>query len=123
MFFKKENIFYLISVFTILVIRVWVFLFPLRKIIIFGILIHHFWIGIIIILFVLLLPRKYLGLKEILFPIGLGVAVDELIYMILGGGTVKDYWSPYSVSGVIIMMAIIFIFRDSIAKKMYENNN
>lgn len=115
---KKENIFYLILVLTILVIRTWVFFFPLRRIIISGVLINHFWLGIILILFSLLLPKKYLKLRVVAFPIGLGLIIDELIFIILGGGTVNDYWSIYSLSGVIILMVIVFILRSKFVKNI-----
>lgn len=115
---KKENIFYLICILTMLAIRTAVFLFPQRKIIIDGTIIHHFWIGIILTLLVLLLPQIYNGLRIIIFSIGLGLVADELIYLLLGGRTVSEYWSIYSVSGAVIMAVIIFLIREKLARKI-----
>lgn len=53
-----------------------------------------------------------------LFAVGLGLTADELIFLILGGGTVNDYWSIYSVSGAIIMAAIVFSMRKTLAEKI-----
>ncbi len=50
--------------------------------------------------------------------IGLGLAADELTYIILGGGTVSDYWSVYSLAGVIMISAIIFATRDWLTRKI-----
>lgn len=112
---KKENIFYLIFILTILAIRTGVFFFPQRKIIIDGVIIHHFWIGIILISLALLLAKRYSKLKRILFPLGLAAMADELVYIAFGGATVSDYWMNYSVFGAIILSAIIFFLRKKIA--------
>lgn len=111
---KKENLFYIAYILTILVIRIGVFLFPQRKIIIDGTIIHHFWIGVILVLIFLIIPKIYNSFRMILFSIGLGIITDELIFMILGGGTVQEYWSIYSVSGTIILAAITFVIRKEI---------
>lgn len=115
---KRGNIFYFIFILTILAIRLGVFLFPQKKLIIGGTIIHHFWIGAVLILFVLLLPKKYTGLRIIMFSAGLGLVADELIYIILGGRTVSEYWSIYSVVGAIMMTAIIFATRKRLARKI-----
>jgi hypothetical protein len=115
---KKGNIFYLIFILTILAIRTWVFFFPQKKLIINGMAIHHFWIGAIIILSVLLLLNNYNRLKSILFPIGLGLTADELTFIVLGGGTVRNYWSAYSVFGTLIILIVIFLTRKKIMEKI-----
>lgn len=115
---KKENIFYLIFILTILAIRTGVFLFPHKKLIIGGMIIHHFWIGAILILFVLFLLKRYDILRIIIFSIGSGLAADELIYIILGGRTVSEYWSIYSIFGTIMMAVIIFPIRKRLTVKI-----
>lgn len=114
---KKEDIFYFIFVLTILVIRLEVFLFPSNKIIVAGIRINHFWIGVILILFVLLLSKRYNGLRIAIFSIGLGLVADELIFMIFGNRTINDYWSIYSISGLIMTMIIVLVSRKKLVRK------
>lgn len=115
---KRSNIFYLIFVLTILAIRLEVFLFPTNKIIVDGIRINHFWIGVIFILIVLFLLKNYNLFKMVLFSIGLGIVADELIFMILGDRTINAYWSVYSITGLIISMVIVFIFREKLLSKI-----
>lgn len=118
----KGNIFYLIFISTILAIRLGVFILPQRKLIIGGMIIHHFWLGVILILFVFLLFKMYNGLKVIMLSAGLGLASDEFIYIILGDGPVSNYWSIYSVSGTVVISAIIFVARNRLVKKIYKEN-
>jgi len=54
----------------------------------------------------------------ILFPVGLGIVADELIFMIIGNRTISDYWSLYSVFGVIMIIAIVFVFREKLLSKI-----
>ncbi len=115
---KRKNIFYFIFILTILATRAWVFFFPQKKLIVGGMVIHHFWLGVILILFVLLLFKKYGGLRMAAFSVGLGLAADELTYIILGGRTVSDYWSIYSVTGTIVILAIVFMTRNWLTRKI-----
>lgn len=119
---KKENKFYLIFISTITALRLWVFFFPLRKLMFNGAVIHHFWVGIILLLMVFAIKKRYNIAAGILFPISCGIIADELIYILFGGATVAEYWSGYSVLGFIIMAAIVFIFRGAITEKFYKNN-
>jgi hypothetical protein len=117
---KKENIFYLIFILSIFIIRIEVFLFPSNKIIVDGLRINHFWIGVVLILIVILLSKRYDILRTILFPIGLGIVADELTFMVLGSRTINDYWSIYSLSGVLIFTVIVFVLRKKIVDKIYK---
>lgn len=117
---KKDDIFYIILVLTILAIRLEVFLFPANKIIIDGIRINHFWVGVILVLIVLFLSKSYNALRMILFPIGLGLVADELVFMIFSNRTINDYWSIYSVSGLVIITIIVFIFRKQLLSEIYK---
>lgn len=115
---KRSNAFYLIFVLTILIIRLEVFLSPTNKMIVYGIRINHFLIGVVLILISLFLSKSFNLSKIILFPIGLGIVADELIFMIFGNRTINDYWSVYSITGLILSMAIIFMFRKKLLSKI-----
>lgn len=116
---KKENIYYLIFIFTILLVRFGVFLFPLQKLMVGGTIVHHFWVGVVLVSFVSLLSKRYTELRMVLFSVALGLMVDELVYIILGAGAVSKYWSAYSVSGAIIMATIIFLARKKFTMKLF----
>jgi hypothetical protein len=80
-------------------------------------IIHHFWIGMLLVLLSWLLSPKYTILRAVLFPIGLGLVADELVYILLGGRTVSEYWSNYSVWGAIMMAILIFLIRKKLILK------
>lgn len=113
---NKGTVFFLVFILTILAIRLFVFLFPDQKVRIFGIVIHHFWIGLILVLIALLL--KGFEYEWILFSIGLAMFSDELVYMILGAGPVSNYWKIYSVSGAILNSLIVFILKNRIVDRI-----
>lgn len=117
---KRVNIFYIIFVLTILAIRLEVFIFPANKIIVNGLRVNHFWIGSILVLITLLSLKNYKALKMIIFPIGLGLVADELTFMIFSNRTITDYWSVYSIAGLVISMIIVFIFREKLLSKIYN---
>jgi hypothetical protein len=109
---KRANAFYFIFILTILAIRTWVFFFPAIKIIFNGTIIHHFFIGLILILSAVFLTERHAKWRIVPFAVGLGLVADELVYIVLGAGAVsKYYWSIYSVSGAIIMAVIVFLVR------------
>ena len=112
----KGNVFFLVFILTILVIRTSIFLFPEQKIRISEIVIHHFWIGLVFVLIALLL--KGFESDWVLFSVGLAMVADELIYMILGAGPVSNYWNIYSVSGAVLNSVIVFILKNRIIGKI-----
>lgn len=115
---KREDWFYIVFLSTIILARLIVFLFPNNKIIIAGALVHHFFIGFFLLLLGTLILKHGLS-RFFLIPIGLGLASDELIYMILGAGPVFPYyWSWYSVLGAIACAAFVFAMRKKIMKKI-----
>ena len=115
---NRGDLFFIVFIFTILLVRTGVFLFPENKLRIFGTVIHHFFIGIILIFIALLLLMKYPDLRFILFSVGLGVVADEFFYMILGAGPVSKYWDVYSLTGVVLNSFIVFLIREKIAGKI-----
>lgn len=115
---KKDNLFYLIIIFTIFVIRLVNFLYP-KHLVIYGILIHHFWTGVLLILITILFFRNN-NLRLIFMGIGLGFIIDELGFMILGGGDFPQYWALYSILSIVFLLIIIHIFRKKIYKAIFK---
>ena len=109
----RANLFFIVFLAAIIAIRLFVFLFPEQKLRILGTVIHHFWIGVILVVIALLLTS--FSYRWILLALGLGLVADELVYMLLGAGPVlTKYWSIYSVSGAIVNSAIVFLLRQKI---------
>jgi peptidoglycan/LPS O-acetylase OafA/YrhL len=112
---KKENIFYILLILTIIVTRLSVFLIPEVDINLFGFIVHHFWFGVILVLIGLVVPKKYDWAKIVFYAIGLGLIVDQLVFIILGAGKDAQYWALPSLLGTIILTLIILPFRAKIS--------
>jgi len=108
---KKENLFYLIFISTIILLRLGIFIFPERNLIILGFLIHHFWFGCFALAIYFLIPKKYTKLKITILAIGSGLIFDQLVFMLLGAGYDKEYWALPSTIGTIILAIIVFFLR------------
>ena len=117
---KHSNELFFISAFlTVIVIRSAIYLsryfMPETHLIYKGYIIHHFWFGFIFILISLLLSSKYLRMKSILLGVGFGPLIDELVFMIYGGGGYSNYWSLPSVLGMMLCLIVVFVFRRRIS--------
>ncbi len=107
----SENFLFLfIYCLTIMVIRVGVYLFPDRNLIINKKEIHHFWIGILAIIVSFFTPY----FATTLYGIGLALFADELFFMVFGGGNDKNYWSIKSLLGVLIISLLVILFSSTI---------
>jgi len=114
---EKQNLFYIVFVLTILLFRIFLFLFPALDIdvIILGFEIHHIGFGLIIVLIGLVMPNKHPVLKTIVFAVGFGMVIDEVIFIALGAGKVAtNYWAPASLIGTAILAISIFPLRKRI---------
>ncbi len=115
---KKENLFYLAFILTVLISRISVYLLPNRNIVIFGLIIHHFWFGFLVFIIALLFKRKADVL--VISAIGLGLMADELIFIVLGGGGDLEYWSKVVVFSTCIILLLIYFVRRKISKLFIE---
>jgi len=100
-----ENYFFLIFVTTIVVIRVLVFVFPIPGPTILKFRVHHYIygiVGIIISFFVSSVP---------LYAISLGLFIDELTYILIGGRTHQDNYSKTSLIGTVCFIVLVFFLR------------
>jgi hypothetical protein len=113
---RRENVFYSLFALTIAAVRLEVLSFPLHKIIINGSVVHHFWIGLFLLAVFFVLPRKYGWLKIVLLAASLGLVADELAYILFGNGTVTDYWSTFSMAGMLVSVAFVFAIRKQLTK-------
>ena len=108
---KKENLFYIIFILTIIIARISIIVFPEFDIKFLGVIIHHFWFGVILLAIGLIISEKYESLKLYFYSIGVGLMVDQLVFMILGAGRDKEYWALPSLLGTILLAIIIYPMR------------
>ena len=102
---KKEDKLFLISFITIILVRISVFVNPVH-LIIFGIIIHHFWIGLALMLIGFMYREK---IRLLCLGVGVGLMIDEFGFMINGGGSFTEYWSLYSIISVIVLLGIFYL--------------
>jgi hypothetical protein len=113
---RNENIFCLLLILTIIISRLSVLIFPERDVILAGIVIHHYVYGIILIIISYVFTIKSRIIKTCFLGIGAGFIVDQLVFVILGGGKDKEYFQLISLISPFILTLIIFIYRSKIAK-------
>jgi hypothetical protein len=99
---------YFFSVFlaTIVITRIFLLLNPTPAPTIGNVRIHHYMYGLVGIAIALVIHSL------ILYAIGLGLFVDELTYLIIGGKTHRDNYSGISLSGTFILIIIVFFLRN-----------
>ena len=96
---------------TIIITRMSIMIMPEIDLKFLDIVIHHFWIGIILIIISFLIPKQKSHFKILLYGIGAGLIIDQLIFMILGTGKDEEYWALPSFLGAIIIALIIYPIR------------
>lgn len=111
---KKENIFYLIILLTILISRISIIIVPEVDIKIFDIVIHHFWFGIVLLIIGFIISNEKMYFKIFLYGIGAGLVIDQSTFMILGAGKDKEYWALPSLLGTLIITFVIYPVRSKL---------
>jgi hypothetical protein len=113
---KKENLLLLIVTATVILTRAAVLIVPEKDLTFQGITIHHFWFGFPLIIASLILPKKYLPAKIFTLAIGLGLIIDQLIFILLGAGKDKEYWSIISTVSPIILLIVVYQLKNKLIK-------
>src|SRR3989338_2037622 len=98
--------FFLIFISTIIITRLVVYLFPIPSPTIKSFRLHHYMFGIIGIVIGLLFS------SILIYAIGIGLFIDELAYILIGGKTHKDNYSKKSLLGTVFFILLVFIFKN-----------
>lgn len=113
---KKKEIMKFAAIFllTIVFFRILVFFVGEKSLFITGREIHHFYLGVILVMIcgILFFFSKLKKIKKyslIFFAVGVGAIVDEFTYILFTNGTHTDYSSPISYIGVIILSILIIL--------------
>jgi len=86
----------------------------------FKVIVHHFWFGVILAIAGFVIPKQKIFPKILLYGIGIGLIVDQLIFMILGAGNDKEYWALPSLLGMIILVSILYPIRTKLTNILIE---
>ena len=103
-------------VFTFVIIRALLFLYPNADFNVAGYNIHHFYTGLLLItlggipLTLFSNPSKILDLATAIFGIGLSLALDEWVYLIATDGSNLSYLLPVSFWGGVIVVGLTCLY-------------
>ena len=114
---KKRSVILIASlVLTFVIIRVWLFFYPNADFDVLGYNIHHLYTGLILItiggipLSLFSGPSKILDLATAVFGIGLSLALDEWVYLIVTDGSNMSYLLPVSFWGGAILIGLACLY-------------
>jgi len=96
---REENLFALMMVATIVLTRVSVWFVPNVDLMFAGRVWHHVWVGLLLLSLYLVVPLW----KGAVAAVGLGLILDELVFLALGGGNDPEYWSRTSRYGTVLV--------------------
>lgn len=102
---RMANQFFFIFLATIAFTRIALFLHPVSAPTIGLVRTHHYMYGALLALFGLaggIMP---------VFAVGMGLFVDELTYVMMGGRTHQDNYSSISLVGTLLLVLVVFVLR------------
>ena len=102
--------FFLIFVVTIAATRIGLYLYPIPGPTIGDIRIHHYVYGVL--LTIVGLVTKSMPV----YAVGIGLFVDELTYVMMGGKTHQDNYSRISLLGTLLFVVVVFALRSYFAR-------
>ena len=100
--------FFAIFFITILTTRVFLYFNPTPSLTIKGFRMHHHMYGLI------LAPAGVLLGNMAIYSVGVGLFVDELGYLIIGGKTHEENYSKISLVLLILFISLTYIFREQL---------
>lgn len=104
--------YFLFTTATIIIIRVWVYLFNKPSPTIKNFRMHHWMYGLFFTFLLFCLSSFFTNVY--LLSISMGVFLDEIGFIIIKGKTHEDNYSPKSFMILMFFVLLLFIFRESI---------
>lgn len=104
--------FFLITMITIIITRILVYVFNKPSPTIKSFRTHHWMFGLAFVILLLCLSNFYTNLY--LFSISTGIFLDEIGFIILRGKTHEDNYSPKSFIILMFFILLLFIFKENI---------
>ncbi|MDB4984751.1 MAG: hypothetical protein JWM20_930 [Patescibacteria group bacterium] len=106
----SPNLFFLAFIATVLLTRVALYFKPIPSPTIKGFRLHHYMYGLVIA------PIGILVSSPIILGIGLGLFLDEVPYLLIGGKNHKDNYSTRSLLGVLALIVIVYVTRNFLTR-------
>jgi hypothetical protein len=101
----SSNYFFSIFIITIILTRLIVYFYPTPSPTIIKFRIHHYMYGVVGVILALIIN------SITLYAIGLGLFIDELTYILIGGKTHKDNYSMKSLIGTLVFIIVVFLLK------------
>ncbi|MBI1968689.1 hypothetical protein HYS49_02160 [Candidatus Woesearchaeota archaeon] len=105
---ERKLYFFAIFFITILIIRTFLYVHPTPGPTINGFRIHHYMFGLV------LAPIGALAGSIALYAMGVGLFIDELGYLIIGGKTHEENYSKASLLLLGLFIMLTFLFREQL---------
>lgn len=120
-FMVLHDIYFLLTMTTILLTRVWVYLFNKPSPTIKNFRIHHWMYGLLFTIILFCISYFYTNIY--LLSISTGIFLDEIGFIIIRGKTHEDNYSPKSFMILMLFILLLFIFREAIIKYYLSISN
>lgn len=104
--------YFLCTLLTILLTRVWVYLFNKPSPTIKNFRTHHWMYGLLVTILLFCISGLYTNIY--LLSISMGVFLDEIGFIIIRGKNHEDNYSPKSFMILMFFVLLLFIFRENI---------
>jgi len=133
---QRKNEFYAFLVAILLGVmapRITVFMFPGTSTIFFDFEIHHLYWGVLILI-IFMLPSivfgclnhikiKFATWNFIFVGMGIGLIIDEFVFLLSGGKTDYDYWQNSSSIGTFFLLLIFIILASALYMQIKKQMN
>ena len=106
--------YFFFTMLTVILTRVWVYLFNKPSPTIKNFRTHHWMYGLLFTIILFSISKFYTNLY--LLSISMGIFLDEIGFIIIRGKTHKDNYSPQSFMILMFFMLLLFLFRESIVR-------
>lgn len=113
--------YFLFTLLTTLLTRVWVYLFNKPSPTIKNFRTHHWMYGLLFTIILFCISSFYTNIY--LLSISMGIFLDEIGFIIIRGKTHEDNYSPKSFMILLVFILLLFIFREDIIKFYLNINN
>ncbi len=104
--------YFFFTMLTVILTRVWVYLFNKPSPTIKNFRTHHWMYGLLLTIILFSISNFYTNLY--LLSISTGIFLDEIGFIIIRGKTHKDNYSPQSFMILMFFLLLLFLFRESI---------
>ncbi len=111
---KKHMTFFSIFLATIVISRVFLWIRPTSSPTVYGFRMHHYMYGIVLVVLGLAVRNKTV------YAIGLGLLLDEVPLLMMGGSTYQEYFSAPSLVGVGALIGAVFFSKERIMPKVMK---